>query len=85
MPHSKNVYSAFQYFLGEITLPHPIPNIISVPYSVYSLASSLHISSGFLLPSLPPPFCSQSGSCLGPLGPGSYQLVMGPGGSGPRP
>lgn len=35
--------------------------------------------------SSPPLFCSQSGSCLGPIGPGSYQLVMGPGGSGPRP
>lgn len=35
--------------------------------------------------SSPPLFGSQSGSCLGPLGPCSYQLVMGPGGSGPRP
>lgn len=86
MPHSKNVYSAFQYFLGEIRLPHPIPNIISVPFFLSVVWLPLYIS--------PPAFCcllslllfcSQSGSCLGPLGPGSYQLVMGPGGSGPRP
>lgn len=68
--------------------PHPISNIISslslsipwLPLCTYLLWISVAFST-----SSPPLFCSQSGSCLGPLGPGSYQLVMGPGGSGPRP
>lgn len=79
MPHREKVPSMLNCFLGKhqsiSKLLHPIPNIISAPNPVYTVAS----------PCSPPLFCSQSGSCLGPLGQGSYQLVMGPGGSGPRP
>lgn len=85
MPQSHNVPSRLQWFMGKKNhsrisrLPHPSTNIVSAPYSLYIVASSLS------LPSTPPLFCSLSGSCLGPLGLSSYQLVMGPGGSGPRP
>lgn len=94
MPHSHNAPSRLQWFLGKKNhsrisrLPHPSPKIICVPYSVYTVASPLSLNLLWLcclLSSTALLFCSPSGSCLGPLGPSSYQLVMGPGGSGPRP
>lgn len=93
MPRSKNVLSTLQCFLGKIRASPDchIPSLILSSILIQSilwLPLSVYISSGFLLLSLPPSpplFCSHSGSCLGPLGPDSYQLVMGPGGSGPRP
>lgn len=59
---------------------HLIPNFISGPrYYPFCSFLSAHIAAP------PPRFSSLSASCLSPLGSGSYQLVMGPGGSGPRP
>lgn len=60
--------------------PSLILSVLRLPLSIYLLQLTVALT-----PPSPPPFCSPSGSCLGPLGPGSYQLVMGPGGSGPRP
>lgn len=59
MPHSEIFLSALKCFLGKKKknqsisgLPHPFPNIISIPYAVYTVASSLYIS--------PPALCFPS-------------------------